>query len=39
MASEHGDGILRGEWLKQTYGEEIIAAMWTLKRPPIHLIY
>ena len=32
MASEHGDGIARGEWLKQTYGAEVIAAMRTLKR-------
>ncbi len=32
MASEHGDGIARGEWLKQTYGDEVIAAMQTLKR-------
>ncbi len=31
MASEHGDGIVRGEWLKQTYGEEVIAAMRVLK--------
>ncbi|MFZ1043701.1 MAG: FAD-linked oxidase C-terminal domain-containing protein [Anaerolineales bacterium] len=31
MASEHGDGIVRGEWLKQTYGEEIIEAMRMLK--------
>ena len=31
MASEHGDGIARGEWLKQTYGGELIAAMRTLK--------
>ena len=32
MASEHGDGIARGEWLKQTYGNDVIAAMRTLKR-------
>lgn len=32
MASEHGDGIARGEWLRQTYGDEVIAAMRTLKR-------
>ena len=31
MASEHGDGIARGEWLKQTYGDELLAAMHTLK--------
>jgi len=32
MASEHGDGIARGEWLKQTYGEEVLGAMRALKR-------
>ena len=32
MSSEHGDGIVRGEWLKQIYGEEIIDAMQMLKR-------
>ena len=32
MSSEHGDGIVRGEWLKQIYGEEIIDAMRMLKR-------
>ena len=32
MSSEHGDGIVRGEWLKQTYGEEVIEAMRMLKR-------
>jgi len=31
MASEHGDGIARGEWLKRTYGEELISAMRLLK--------
>jgi FAD/FMN-containing dehydrogenase/Fe-S oxidoreductase len=31
MSSEHGDGILRGEWLRQTYGDEIIEAMRILK--------
>jgi len=31
MSSEHGDGIVRGEWLKQIYGEEIIDAMQMLK--------
>jgi Fe-S oxidoreductase len=31
MASEHGDGIVRGEWLKRTYGEKLIYAMRTLK--------
>ena len=32
MSSEHGDGIVRGEWLKQIYGEEIIEAMRMIKR-------
>jgi FAD/FMN-containing dehydrogenase/Fe-S oxidoreductase len=32
MSSEHGDGIARGEWLKQTYGEEVISAMRALKQ-------
>ncbi|MBI5933656.1 MAG: FAD-binding protein [Chloroflexi bacterium] len=32
MSSEHGDGIARGEWLKQTYGDEVIEAMRLLKR-------
>ena len=32
MASEHGDGIVRGEWLKRTYGEEVITAMRALKK-------
>jgi FAD/FMN-containing dehydrogenase/Fe-S oxidoreductase len=31
MASEHGDGIARGEWLEQTYGPELIEAMRLLK--------
>ena len=31
MSSEHGDGIVRGEWLKQTYGDEIVEAMRMLK--------
>lgn len=31
MSSEHGDGIVRGEWLKQTYGEDVLAAMRLLK--------
>ncbi|HEY5984424.1 MAG TPA: FAD-linked oxidase C-terminal domain-containing protein [Anaerolineales bacterium] len=32
MSSEHGDGIARGEWLKRTYGDELINAMRELKR-------
>ncbi|MFZ5856316.1 MAG: FAD-binding and (Fe-S)-binding domain-containing protein [Chloroflexota bacterium] len=31
MSSEHGDGIARAEWLKQTYGEEVTEAMRLLK--------
>ncbi len=32
MASEHGDGIARGEWLKQTYGQDLVVAMRSMKR-------
>ncbi len=32
MSSEHGDGIARGEWLKSTYGEEVVQAMNMLKQ-------
>jgi FAD/FMN-containing dehydrogenase/Fe-S oxidoreductase len=32
MSSEHGDGIARGEWLKQTYGDELVGTMRMLKR-------
>jgi FAD/FMN-containing dehydrogenase/Fe-S oxidoreductase len=32
MSSEHGDGISRGEWLRQTYGDEVADAMVALKR-------
>ena len=32
MASEHGDGIARGEWLRATYGDELIGAMRALKQ-------
>ncbi len=31
MVSEHGEGIARGEWLKQTYGQELMEAMRALK--------
>ncbi len=31
MSSEHGDGIVAGEWLKQTYGNEVVDAMRMLK--------
>ncbi len=31
MASEHGDGIARGEWLRKTYGDDIAEAMSSLK--------
>jgi len=32
MSSEHGDGLVRAEWLKETYGEQIVAAMKGLKQ-------
>ncbi|PWH11844.1 MAG: FAD-binding oxidoreductase [Anaerolineae bacterium] len=32
MSSEHGDGLARSEWLRQTYGEELIEAFTLLKR-------
>ncbi len=32
MSSEHGDGLARGEWLKQIYGAEVSEAMQSLKR-------
>lgn len=32
MASEHGDGLARAEWLRRTYGDEIANAMRLLKR-------
>jgi len=32
MSSEHGDGLARSEWLRQTYGDEIIEAFTALKR-------
>lgn len=32
MSSEHGDGLARSEWLLETYGEQIIEAMRSLKR-------
>jgi FAD/FMN-containing dehydrogenase/Fe-S oxidoreductase len=31
MTSEHGDGIARGEFLRQIYGNEVIGAMQLLK--------
>lgn len=31
MTSEHGDGIARGEWLRQIYGPELSEAMLLLK--------
>jgi FAD/FMN-containing dehydrogenases len=34
MSSEHGDGIARGEFLRQTYGAEVVEAMRLLKRVP-----
>jgi FAD/FMN-containing dehydrogenase/Fe-S oxidoreductase len=32
MASEHGDGIARGEWLRRAYGQDVANAMLRLKR-------
>ncbi|MDP2778553.1 MAG: FAD-linked oxidase C-terminal domain-containing protein, partial [Anaerolineales bacterium] len=32
MSSEHGDGIVAGEWIEKTYGAEVTAAMRMLKR-------
>lgn len=32
MASEHGDGLARAEWLRRTYGDEVAAAMRILKQ-------
>ncbi len=32
MTSEHGDGIVGGEWIEKTYGAEITEAMRMLKR-------
>ncbi|HKI55410.1 MAG TPA: FAD-linked oxidase C-terminal domain-containing protein, partial [Anaerolineales bacterium] len=32
MSSEHGDGIVTGEWIEKTYGKEVTNAMRVLKR-------
>ncbi|MBK8615883.1 MAG: FAD-binding oxidoreductase [Anaerolineales bacterium] len=32
MSSEHGDGIVSGEWIENTYGAEVTEAMRSLKR-------
>jgi FAD/FMN-containing dehydrogenase/Fe-S oxidoreductase len=32
MSSEHGDGLARSEWLRQTYGDQLVEALQTLKR-------
>ena len=32
MSSEHGDGLLRSEWLRQTYSEQVVEAMKSLKQ-------
>ncbi len=32
MSSEHGDGIVRGEWIEKTYGADVTEAMRKLKR-------
>ncbi len=31
MSSEHGDGLARSEWLRKTYGEDVLEAFRTLK--------
>jgi Fe-S oxidoreductase len=40
MSSEHGDGMARGEWLKQIYGDDVVQAMNMLKQAadPDHLL-
>jgi FAD/FMN-containing dehydrogenase/Fe-S oxidoreductase len=32
MSSEHGDGIVAGEWIEHTYGKDVTEAMRLLKR-------
>ncbi len=32
MSSEHGDGIVAGEWIEKTYGAQVTEAMRQLKR-------
>ena len=32
MSSEHGDGLARSEWLKQIYGDQVMATMKRLKQ-------
>jgi FAD/FMN-containing dehydrogenase/Fe-S oxidoreductase len=32
MSSEHGDGLVRSEWLRQTYGDRIFEAMTLIKQ-------
>jgi FAD/FMN-containing dehydrogenase len=32
MSSEHGDGLARSEWLRRTYGDEVLAAFKRLKQ-------
>jgi Fe-S oxidoreductase len=32
MSSEHGDGIVAGEWIEKTYGRDVTEAMRMLKR-------
>jgi FAD/FMN-containing dehydrogenase/Fe-S oxidoreductase len=40
MSSEHGDGIVAGEWIEKTYGRDVTEAMRMLKRAadPDHLL-
>ncbi len=32
MSSEHGDGLVRSEWLRQEYGDPLVEAMKSLKQ-------
>ncbi|MCE9647519.1 MAG: FAD-binding protein [Chloroflexi bacterium] len=32
MSSEHGDGIISGEWIRKTYGAEVVEAMRMIKK-------
>jgi Fe-S oxidoreductase len=40
MSSEHGDGLLRAEWLKDTYGAQVVRAFDQIKQAadPDHLL-
>lgn len=32
MSSEHGDGLVRAEWLRETYGDRVLEAMKQIKQ-------